>query len=108
MSSTAPLTPVQTATAELKASKEGYVHRVLVAFDIFWNVASGGIEDETISSRAERAAIKGEFLGKLLTHGLDVLQSQHGQKAESGDLERATTVVTVESTSGGISAQPKV
>jgi hypothetical protein len=100
---TTPLTPAQTATAELCASKEGYIHRVLVAFDIFSNVTLlDGDEDETISSHAERSAIKGEFLGKILSRGLDLLQHQHGQKAIAGDTERATTVVTVESTSGAI------
>jgi hypothetical protein len=98
----AALTPAQLATAQARASKEGYVHRVLVAFDQFWNVAADGLPDETISARSERDAIKGDFLGKLLTHGLDLIQADHGQKAAAGDLERATTVVTVETKSGAL------
>lgn len=100
--STTPLTPTQFATAQVQVAKEGYIHRVLVAFDIFWNVAFDGNEDETISSHAERDAIKGEFLGKVLSRGLDLIQPEHGQKAIAGDVQRATTVVTVEQSSGAL------
>ena len=102
---TTPLTSNQTETAELRASKEGYVHRVLVAFDIFDNVAFlGGKEDETISSHAERAAIKGDFLAKVLSRGLDFIQKQHGQKASAGDLARAQAIVKTEETAGTVTA----
>lgn len=90
------LTPEQVAAQEAKAAKEGYIHKTLVAFDQFWNVFTGGLPDETISSRAQRDALKGELVAKILAHGLDAIQDDHGQKAEAGDLERADTVATVE------------
>jgi hypothetical protein len=96
MTTDVPLTPEQIQLQESRAAKEGFVHRTLVAFDQFWNVATGGLPDETISSRAERDAIKGAFLGKLLTHGLDLIQKQHGEKAEAGDLERSLAVAATE------------
>lgn len=92
------LTPQQVAYQEARAAKEGWIHRTLVAFDQFWNVATDGLPDETISSRSERDAMKGEFLGKLMTHGLDLIQADHGEKAEAGDLERSTTIAETEST----------
>jgi hypothetical protein len=100
--STAPLTPGQVQLAEARAAKEGYVHRVLVGLDQFMNDLAGGLPDETISSRSERDAIKGDFAAKLITHGLDLIQANHGQKAEAGDVERATTVVAVEEKSGAL------
>ena len=94
----APLTPAQTAIAAAQTEKEGYIHRVLVAFDHFLNVVADGLPDETISSRAERDAQKGEFLGKILTYGLDQIQKQHGEKAQVGDTVRAETVEKIEAT----------
>lgn len=90
------LTLEQVAQQEAKAAKEGYIHKTLVAFDQFWNVFTGGLPDETISSRAQRDALKGELVAKILTHGLDAIQVDHGQKAEAGDLERATNVAAIE------------
>lgn len=94
-----PLTPQQIATAELHASKEGYIRRVLVGFDQFWNVVSDGLPDETISARSERDALKGELLGKIMVRGLDLIQAHHGEKAEIGDETRAEKVEQVESQS---------
>ena len=102
--STAPLTPGQVQLAEARAAKEGYVHRVLVGLDQFMNDLAGGLPDETISSRSERDAIKGDFAAKLITHGLDLIQANHGQKAQAGDEVRATIVATVEEKSGSLEA----
>lgn len=96
MSSNSPLTPQQIATAELRAAHESYFHKVLVGFDQFMNTATGGNPDETISSRAQRAADSGNEFGKLLTHGLDLIQKQHGRLAEAGDQERAQNVGGIE------------
>ena len=90
------LTPEQIAAHELKAKKEGYIHRVLVAFDQFANVFTGGLPDETISARSQRDALKGEVLAKVLVHGLDAIQRDHGQLAEAGDLARATVAAATE------------
>ena len=70
--STIPLTPQQIAHQEAQAAKEAWLHKTLVAFDQFMNVVTGGLPDETISARSERDAMKGEFLGKLLTMELDL------------------------------------
>jgi hypothetical protein len=96
-SSNAPLSPCQIAQEEKQTAKEGYVHRVLVALDQFGNVVLGGNPDETISARSARAAERGNWLGKFMCWWLDKLQSNHGEKAECGDFERAEIVEQVES-----------
>ncbi|MGH9452362.1 MAG: hypothetical protein ACRD2O_00150 [Terriglobia bacterium] len=93
----APLTPGQAAQAEARASKEGYVHRVLVGVDQAANVLLGGKPDETISARSRRAAARGDWIGKAMCWWLGKLQANHGMKAEAGDLERASTVAQTES-----------
>lgn len=99
------LIAAQVSTAELQAAKENYIRRTLVGIDQFFNVIAGGLPDETISSRAQRDAIKGDFLAKVLTFGLDRIQADHGEKAQAGDDVRAATVVAVETTS--ITSQEK-
>lgn len=97
-----PLTPEQTVKQEAKAAKEGYLHRSLVALDQLTNVLTGGNPDETISSRSARAALKGKAWGKVMSKGLNLLQSDHGAKALAGDEERAQSVAKLEKESGGI------
>jgi len=97
----AALTPEQIALQEARAGREGYIHRVLVAFDQFWNVAgTGGLPDETISAHTRRVVddpnAKHKLLAKVLNHLLDDIQPNHGAKAEAGDLERAQTVEATE------------
>lgn len=81
---------------ELQASKEGYIHRVLVALDIFLNVVFKGREDETISARSYRAALEGKIWGRIMNAFLDIFQSNHGAKAAAGDLERANSIAVTE------------
>ena len=81
---------------ELQASKEGYLHRVLVALDIFLNVVFKGREDETISARSYRAALEGKIWGRIMNAFLDIFQSNHGAKAAAGDLERANSIAATE------------
>lgn len=92
-----PLTPSQIVKQEERAGKEGYLHRTLVALDQFANVVSGGNPDETISARSARAAARGGAIGKFMCWWLDKIQPNHGEKAEAGDLERATKVEQIES-----------
>ena len=96
-----PLTPEQIAAAELRAAHESYFHKVLVGFDQFMNTATAGRPDETISSRAQRAADTGNEFGKILTYGLDLIQKQHGRLAEAGDQQRAQAVDGIEKESLG-------
>ena len=108
----APLTPSQVATAEARAAREGWLHRTLVAFDQFWNVAAcRGLPDETISAHTRRVVdnpeAKHKLLAKVLNHMLDVVQPNHGALAEAGDLQRAETVETVENTSLNVEATAK-
>lgn len=78
------------AIAEARAAKEGYAHRVLVAFDIFLNVVVlAGRQGETISAHAYITALEGKLWGKLMNKWLCGIQANHGQKAASGDLERS-------------------
>ena len=83
--------PVDVPKAEAKAAAEGYLHRALVAFDIFLNViVLAGRQGETISSHAFIASLEGKLWGKLTNAWLNGFQSQHGAQAASGDLERST------------------
>lgn len=94
----------QIRKVERNTKKEDYIHRVLVALDIFANVITGGYEDETISSRVRRVsdAHKGltwnplVWIAKALNAGLNLIQRDHGQHAEAGDLERAEQVEHIE------------
>lgn len=97
-----PLTPEQTAQTEAKVAKEGYVHRDLVALDQAANVVTGGLPDETISSRAARASRQGKLWGRALSRFLNLFGKDHGAKAQAGDIERAEAVVAVEKSSGDV------
>ena len=104
------LTPEQIKFYENRAAHHIYPVRVLVALDIFVNVLTGGREDETISSRVYRISQTHPkfswnptvWLAKILNAGLNLIQSQHGAKAGSGDLERASAVTAVEDKSLGL------
>ena len=91
-----PLTPTEQAKQEAGAAREGYLHRSLVALDIFANVLTGGYPDETISSRSARAAEAGKWWGIAMSRFLNLFQSDHGAKAQAGDIERAKTVEHLE------------
>lgn len=88
--------PADIPTAEAQAAAEGWVHRILVAFDIFWNVAGWrGQADETISTHSYRAFLEGKLWGKFMNRWLGWFQPNHGAKAASGDLLRATVRVAI-------------
>jgi hypothetical protein len=96
-----PLTPEQLTKQESQAAKEGAVHRDLVAVDIATNeIVLRGQMDETISSHAARADEEGKSWGKLVSRFLNLFQSDHGAKAQAGDLERAQNVARIEESSG--------
>jgi hypothetical protein len=97
---THPLSPSETAEQEREAASEGYIHRALVGFDQFVNVLTGGYPDETISSRSARAAERGKLWGVAMSWFLDLFQSNHGAKAQAGDVERARVVQELEERSG--------
>ncbi len=91
-----PLDPGQLAEQEAQAAHEAYLHRCVVALDQFMNVMTDGDPDETISSRAARAAEKGKPWGVAMSRFLNLFQKDHGAKAQAGDLERAQAVVKLE------------
>jgi hypothetical protein len=97
-----PLSPAQETQQKLQASKEGYGTRVLIGFDQFVNVVCNGHPDETVSSRAARAATEGKLWGKGMSKFLDLFQSNHGAKAEAGDVVRAVTVEGLEDSAGDL------
>lgn len=99
-----PLTPEQIAKQEQQAAHEEYLHRVVVGLDQFLNVLTDGDNDETISSRAARAAEQGKKWGIDLSKILDDFQRNHGPKAQAGDVERAQAVEKLEDGSGGFQA----
>jgi len=108
------LTPAQIQQAQKNAADDGFLHRVAVAADQDLNVDSGGLPDETISSRVRRISDAhprcswnpGVWLAKTINAGLNLLQNNHGQRAQSGDLERALKVAATERRSLGISSGP--
>lgn len=73
-----------------------YIHRALVGLDQFVNVLTGGLPGETISARSQRAANRGNKLGRFMVWWLDKIQPGHGVKAEKGDLARAEAVEKAE------------
>ncbi|VVB52852.1 Uncharacterised protein [uncultured archaeon] len=92
-----PFTAEDEAHAEQRASRESYLHRVLVAFDQFINVlAFNGMPGETISAHAYRAKLKGHLWGRAMNRWLEWIQPDHGAKAASGDHYRAITVAAIE------------
>jgi hypothetical protein len=100
-----PITPLTAAQAQKQASQaaqEGYLHRDLVALDQGVNVALDGKPDETISSRAARAALAGSAWGRHVSAFLNLFQKDHGAKAQAGDVERAEAVEKLEDQSGGL------
>ena len=96
-----PLTPEQVKQEEAQAASEGYLHRALVAFDIFCNVVFlRGQQDETISTHSARAATQGKWWGIAMSTWLGWIQSDHGAKAAAGDMQRAENVERIEEESG--------
>jgi hypothetical protein len=86
--------PPDIAIQELQASQEGWIRRMLVAFDIAFNViVLRGQQCETISSHAWRAQQEGKTWGKWMCKFLDLFQANHGFKAACGDLERSQSEV---------------
>ncbi|GAB3249256.1 hypothetical protein [Chitinimonas naiadis] len=55
--------------------------RLAIAFDQTANAATGGSEDETISSRANRARLQGRRWGCLLCRLLDRIEKDHCAKS---------------------------
>jgi hypothetical protein len=98
------LTPAQIERTEKNAASEGFLHRVAVAADQDLNVDTGGLPDETISSRVRRITDAhphgswnpGVIFAKALNAALNFIQRNHGQKAQAGDLQRALTVAEIE------------
>ncbi|MGA9883573.1 MAG: hypothetical protein WBQ34_07635 [Candidatus Acidiferrales bacterium] len=107
------LTPAQIRHAEKNAAGESFAHKALVGLDQDVNVDTGGLPDETISSRVRRISDAhprwgwnpGVWLAKALNAGLNVIQSDHGQRAQAGDLERALKVATTEEKALGVECE---
>lgn len=57
-----------------------YITNVLVAIDQFTNALLGGYPDETISSRAAKAARKAQTWGCVLCKLLDLLDRGHCER----------------------------
>jgi hypothetical protein len=92
------LSPAEEQEQEQETAREGYLHRVLVAGDIFTNVLLGGNPDETISSRCARGALASKWWGIGMSWFLNLFETDHGAKAMAGDEERAKRVERLERT----------
>lgn len=66
--------------------------RLAVSYDQLANTAFGGNEDETISSRAYKAATQGRRWGCVLCRLLDKIQQDHCQKAVEPDRGDAISI----------------
>jgi len=104
-----PLTPAQLTLAEQQTAGEGYLRKAAIGLDQFVNVLTGGLPDETISSRATRWDTEDRGLrhvaGREMSKFLDLFQKDHGAEAEAGDLERATIAEITEETTGTLPKQ---
>lgn len=90
-----PLTPEQIQQAEVNSQHHNYIMRVLKGVDELLNVVSDGNLSETISARVGRLASTNE-LAKLVLYPLDLIQRNHGEKAEAGNLADAKKIEGVE------------
>jgi hypothetical protein len=82
--------------AEAQAAAEGWLHRAIVALDIFLNVVVlRGNQGETLSAHMWRASNENHLWGKLCTKWLNGFQDSHGIKAACGDLQRSSAEVSV-------------
>ncbi len=91
-----PLTPEQVQQAETNALHHSYVMRVLKGADELANDLAGGNLDETMSARIGRLAAAGNEFAKLLENALDLVQPQHCEKAEAGNLADAQKIEGIE------------
>lgn len=67
------------------ASLRTYLWNLLVSLDQFINTALGGFPDETISSRAAKAARRGKRWGCILCRILHTLHRDHCEKSIEAD-----------------------
>lgn len=70
-----------------------FTRYIALAFDIFWNVLTGGHLGITISSRAGIAASEGRKWGIWLSGLLSKFDENHCQKAIQNDIDRAWEVI---------------
>lgn len=68
-----------------KGSFAGWGRRLAVAVDQFANVLALGLPDETISSRAYKASLKGKRWGCILCALLNKLDKNHCAKSVEWD-----------------------
>ena len=64
--------------------------RLAVAYDQLANAAFGGDPDETISSRAGKAALRGQQWGCVLCKLLHLIDRDHCEKSIEADRGRST------------------
>jgi hypothetical protein len=76
--------------------KMSYIERVLISLDELGNVLSGGMLDETISSRSGRAALHGARWGLFMAWWLGKIVPNHCRLAELHDEQRAEFIVWLE------------
>ena len=57
----------------MKPKLKRYFWNILLGLDQFLSVLTGGDPDETVSSRAGKAAVAGSRIGRLLEAGLDAV-----------------------------------
>lgn len=57
--------------------KNNQAWKIAVSYDQLMNTVLYGDEDETISSRAYKSKLKGEYWGKILCYILDKVQADH-------------------------------
>lgn len=91
---------------EVHSVMRSYLMDVAIGFDCFVNVVLGGVEGETISARAGRAAYAGKLWGKVLSGVLGFFFPGHCRHAELHDEQRAKYVEWLESQSDPMLRRP--
>ena len=87
MASGALLAAALTCTLATEPNNKGYAYRVLVSLNQLANTISGGAPDETISSRAGRAKLKGKRAGRAICWVLERFDRCHCTTAIEYDEE---------------------
>lgn len=84
-----------------------YVINLAIALDQLGNTMTGGAPDETISSRAGRAAVMGRWWGRVLCWGLGVLDSGHCEKAIQAEIEGRHQAAAIKQAASGCHEEDK-
>lgn len=82
-----------TASNYIPRPKSGYVYNNIIAFDELLNALTGGYPNETISSRAGRAAHNTHYWACILCKILNYLEKDHCQRSLEATVSRLSGIL---------------